>query len=382
MKYTPLEEYFKINLDTYLEGSLENGGDFLNDYIRYQLDNEIYDLFVNYYQPSLKEQLYNKIASLLGRNSHLLDDLKEKYKAEVEHKLLFLSYPKMLSSLIKEYCHLQDKCIQSEPVPPLQAYYEVLKHFIAIQIAKCRDKIINQLVGATSVSIDDAIVAYMIYPPNKAHNIASHASAFQADEKKHSIEVLFDEYMLTLNDKYGLPVVKISNDGELLISIIPSYNLRKEFLSASFIRTDMNISVQLEEQSISDERFVISKIYKLFHYFDSTITMRNVLVFFYILKKERFSEFDFGEQTRTENKINELFIGNDNYYLFLALLHYLKIKQYVRNADNLSKSLGSFFRNGTSLKTSTITKYLSEKDRGATLENEFYSQMKSICFCK
>lgn len=382
MKYIPLEEYFKMNLDAYLEGSLENGDDFLNDYIRYQLDNEIYNLFVNYYQPSLKEQLYSKITVSLRNNPYLLDDLKEKYKAEVEHKLLFLSYSKMLSSLIKEYCHLQDKCIQSEAVPPLKAYYEVLKHFIAIQIAKCRDKIINQLVGTTSVSIDDAIVAYMIYPPNKAHNIASHASTFQAHGKKHSIEVLFDEYMLTLDDKYGLPAVKISNDGELLISIIPSYDLRKEFLSASFIRTDMNISVQLEEQSISDECFVISKIYKLFHYFDSTITIRNVFVFFCILKKERFSEFDFGEQARTENKINELFIGNDNYYLFLALLHYLKIKQYVRNADNLSKSLGSFFRNGTSLKTSTITKYLSEKDRGATLENEFYSKMKSICFCK
>lgn len=380
MKYIPLEEYFRTNLDAYLNNELENGDDFVKDFMSYHLDYEVHNLFVYYQQPPLKEQLYGKIERFLYKNSHLLSEVLNKYKENIECKLLFLPYPKMLSSLVKEYCVQQEKCIESQPIPLLKYHYETRMHFIAIKISHCRDKIINQLLGATSISIDEAIAAYMIYPLNKAHNIASHASAFNSQEKKHSIEVLFDEYMLTLGDEYGLPTIKISNEGKLLLSIIPSYDLRKEFLSSSFLGADLNVSVRLESQSIEDEEVVMDKIYKLFCFLDSTITRRNVFVFFCILKREKFAEYDFGEKTKTENQINELFIGNDNYYLFLALLHYLKIKQHIRNADNLSKSLGSFFRNGTSLKYSTISKYLSEKDRGATLENEYYSKMKNVCF--
>lgn len=291
-----------------------------------------------------------------------------------------MSFAQAMSALVMERSKLILRKQESQIISSLSSYYEDIIHVLNIKISKYISLIISQLKGNTNVSVDDSIGAYMVFPKNRAHNIASHASAFDCYEKKYAVEVLFDKYMIEVEGVYGLPNVKIDNLGNVIVSVIPSNDLRKEFLYPLFVKQKIELSVRLEHQTIKDIDFFLDKLNKLFRSFDNTITERDVYVFIHLLLRDKLDEFEFAEATRVENKINNLFIGNRNYYLFLALLHYLKILGYILNADNLSKSLGAFFKRGTSLKVSTISKYLSEKDKWEILENEYYPKMKNICF--
>lgn len=67
MKYTTIKEYLDESFENCINGRLDNEEDFLEDYIRYQIETEIYNILQIYQTPSDLEQLVDRLNVFLTR---------------------------------------------------------------------------------------------------------------------------------------------------------------------------------------------------------------------------------------------------------------------------------------------------------------------------
>jgi hypothetical protein len=376
-KYVPIKLHIANQLDYFLQGEIENEADFVEDYLRFLFDFELDNLSQNYHSPEDESIIIQKTNAFLDTKEFIIRERLRNEIEEIKGNISFLPSPIVMSLLSKKRFEVLEK--PKKHISSLKWYYNDQLYFIDTTLAQTKLDFISEIKAKNSVTVLDAIGSYIVSPRNVARNIASHASMFDDFSKSHSAEIILDKCMFEIDGTYGLPHLEIDKFGKLKIDVIPSDDLRKELLSLLLVKKEIDVSYRLEHQSIKNEEFVIDKIYLLLNYYNPEIRVRDVYVFLHTLKKDMFDAFDYGEATYVRQKINDTLTKQKFHIDFLYLLYWLKIKNYIYNADNVSKSMGCYFINGTKMKAKTISNYLYGNSAWEFKEEECKDRVMKIC---